>query len=114
MAGSKISTGEGKSLAFVVTENCQKCRYTDGVETCPVACCHGDKEQLYINPDVCIDCAACVPACPVQAIHDQFDIPDELEGWIAINAEKTAGLPVIDSKQDPKPDAETWKAELGF
>jgi ferredoxin len=101
-------------MAFIVTENCKGCRFTDCVETCPVACFHGDGERLYIDPKVCIDCAACLPACPVRAIHDQYDMPAELEPWIAINAEKAASLPVIDSKQDPQPGADVRKAELGY
>lgn len=101
-------------MAFVVTDNCQGCRFTDCVETCPVACFHGDGDRLYIDPEVCIDCAACLPACPVQAIYDQFDMPEEKEPWVAINAEKAPGLPVIDSKQEPNLGAEAKKVELGF
>ena len=101
-------------MPHIVTDNCQGCRFTDCVETCPVACFHGDGERLYIDPEVCIDCAACIPACPVHAIYDQFDMPDEYEPWVAINAEKCGDLPVIDSKQTPQPTAEARKAELGY
>jgi ferredoxin len=101
-------------MPHIVTDNCNDCRFTDCVETCPVACFHGDDDRLYIDPDVCIDCAACIPACPVNAIYDVFDMPDDKQSWIEINAEMAAKLPVIDAKQTPKPTAEMRKAELGF
>lgn len=102
-------------MPHIVSENCQGCRFTDCVETCPVACFHGDGERLYIDPEVCIDCAACIPACPVHAIYDVFDdMPAEHEPWIAVNAERAPNLPVIDSKQEPQATAEARKAELGY
>ena len=54
-------------MPYVVTDNCQRCRFTDCVEVCPVDCFYADKEMLYIHPDECIDCGACEPACPVEA-----------------------------------------------
>ena len=101
-------------MPHIVTDNCQRCRFTDCVETCPVACFHGDGDRLYIDPEVCIDCAACIDACPVHAIYDVFDMPDKFEPWIAKNAEMAPGLPVIDGKQTPLETAESRKAELGY
>ena len=101
-------------MTTFVTENCKGCRFTDCVTVCPVECFHGDDEMLYIDPEVCIDCSACVEECPVQAIYEGDDYPPEMEKWIAINAERAASLPVIDDKQDPLPGAEDRKAELGF
>lgn len=65
-------------------------------------------------PDVCLDCSASIPECPVQASYDTPDMPEEYEKWIAINAERSKQLPVIDSKQEPLPTAEKRKANLGF
>jgi ferredoxin len=101
-------------MTTFVTENCQGCRFTDCVTVCPVECFHGDDEMLYIDPEVCIDCSACVDECPVNAIYEGDDYPPEMEKWIAINAERAAELPVIEEKQDPLPTAEARKAELGF
>ncbi len=101
-------------MTTFVTENCNGCRFTDCVTVCPVECFHGDDEMLYIDPEVCIDCSACVEECPVQAIYEGDDYPPEMEKWIAINAERAAQLPVIDDRQDPLPGAEERKAELGF
>ena len=57
-------------MTTIVTDNCKGCRFTDCVTVCPVACFHYDDEMLYIDPDVCIDCSACIPECPVQAIFE--------------------------------------------
>jgi len=101
-------------MTFVVTDNCQRCRFTDCVAVCPVDCFHGDDEMLYIDPNECIDCGACVPECPVEAIFDETQLPDDKKQWIKLNADKAGGLPVINSKQDPYPGAEERKEKLGF
>jgi ferredoxin len=101
-------------MTFVVTDNCQRCRFTDCVAVCPVDCFHGDDEMLYIDPNECIDCGACVPECPVEAIFDETQLPDDKKQWIKANADKAAGLPVINAKQDPYPGAEERKEKLGF
>ena len=61
-------------MPHVVTENCNNCRFTDCVTVCPVACFHGDDERTYIDPATCVDCAACVPVCPVHAISESADL----------------------------------------
>ena len=101
-------------MAHIVTANCQHCRFTECVEVCPVACFHGDDERLYIDPETCIDCSACIPVCPVHAIYDQYEMPDEYESWIEINETKSLDLPVIDSKQDPLATAEEYRKKLGY
>jgi ferredoxin len=101
-------------MAFVVTENCQRCRFTDCVAVCPVDCFHGDDEMLYIDPEECIDCGACVPECPVEAIFDEAQLPDHLRDWVKINVERAAKLPVINDTQEPLPTAAERKKELGF
>lgn len=101
-------------MTFVVTDNCQRCRFTDCVAVCPVDCFHGDDEMLYIDPNECIDCGACVPECPVEAIFDETQLPDDKKSFIKLNADKAAGLPVINTKQDPYEGAEERKEKLGF
>jgi len=44
-------------------------------------------EMLYIHPDECIDCGACVPACPVEAIFADSDVPEKWQNYTGINAE---------------------------
>ncbi len=101
-------------MTYVVIENCHKCRFTDCVTVCPVDCFHGDDEMLYIDPDECIDCGACVPECPVEAIFAEDEIPEGQEKWLAINAEKAPNLPVVNEEGEPLPTAEAKKKELGF
>lgn len=92
-------------MAHVVTGACLKCKYTDCVSVCPVDCFHEDQEMLFIDPDVCIDCGACIPECPVQAIYAEEDVPGDQQEWIAKNAEKAADLPVITEKKEPLADS---------
>jgi ferredoxin len=101
-------------MTFVVTSNCNGCRFTDCVAVCPVECFHGDDKMLYIDPDECIDCGACVPECPVEAIYDETELPENMLEWKASNAERAKGLPVISEKGTPLPNAEERKKELGF
>ncbi|MFH1681823.1 MAG: ferredoxin family protein [Candidatus Eisenbacteria bacterium] len=101
-------------MTYVVTENCHMCRFTDCVTVCPSDSFHGDGEMLYIDPDECIDCATCVDECPVKAIFAEEDVPEDQQKWIAINAEKAPGLPVVNEKEDPLPGAEERKKQLGF
>lgn len=101
-------------MTFVVTSNCNGCRFTDCVAVCPVECFHGDGTMLYIDPDECIDCGACVPECPVEAIYDETDLPDGMQEYKGINAEKAKGLPVVNEKGAALAGAEDRKKELGF
>lgn len=101
-------------MPFVVTENCDACRYTECVQVCPVACFHADESMLYIDPDLCVDCGACAPRCPVKAIYDIDDLPDALAHWADINAQRAPALPVISKKQAPLASAAARRATLGY
>ena len=74
-------------MTYVVTENCIKCKYTDCVDVCPVDCFKEGPNMLVIDPDECIDCAVCVPECPVNAIFAEEDLPADQKPFVAINAE---------------------------
>ncbi|HSV22277.1 MAG TPA: 4Fe-4S binding protein [Xanthobacteraceae bacterium] len=69
---------------------------------------------MYIDPIACVDCAACVPACPVQAISESADLSKDELMWVQINAEKSRSTPVIRTKQTPLAGAEERRAALGF
>jgi ferredoxin len=101
-------------MTFVVTGNCKGCRFTDCVAVCPVECFHGDDEMLFIDPEECIDCGACVPECPVEAIYDEAQLPEDQGEWLKLNAEKSKQLPVVAEQGEPLPGAEARKEELGF
>jgi ferredoxin len=101
-------------MTFVVTDNCRDCRYTDCVEVCPVDCFHGDAHMLYIDPGVCIDCGACVPECPVEAIFGEGSLPPELSHWLQLNAERAHNLPVVNERVAPLPTAQARLRDFGF
>jgi ferredoxin len=95
-------------MTFVVTENCIRCKYTDCAAVCPVDCFHEGPNFLVIDPDECIDCAVCVPACPANAIFAQEDLPNDQIDFIVINADLAKKWPVITKQIDPLPDADEW------
>lgn len=101
-------------MTTFVTDNCIGCRFTDCVTVCPVECFHYDDQMLYIDPETCIDCAACIPQCPVQAIYEEADYPPEKREWLNLNAERAPALPTCTGKMTPLPNAEEKRASLGF
>ena len=92
-------------MAFVVAEPCIACKYTDCVTVCPVDAFHEGDRILYINPDTCVNCDACVPACPVEAIFSEENLPAKFQSYIEINAQGAQAHPVIYQKKDPMPSA---------
>ena len=79
-------------MAHVVTEPCVGCKYTDCVVVCPMECFYGDERQLYIDPEECIDCGACIPECPVGAIFLGADVPDQWASYVQLNADRVRVL----------------------
>jgi ferredoxin len=96
-------------MTHVVTESCIKCKYTDCVDVCPVDCFHEGPNMLVIDPDECIDCAVCIPECPVNAIYAEEDVPEGQRDFTALNADLARAWPVITDKKDPLPDADAFK-----
>lgn len=72
-------------MAFVVTESCIGCKYTDCVSVCPMDCFYEGPNFLVINPDECIDCSICVAECPVDAIVEQSEIAPDQAHFVQIN-----------------------------
>ena len=75
-------------MAFVVTEPCVDCKYTDCVVVCPCECFYGDGRQLYIDAEHCIDCEACVPECPVEAIYSDQNVPAKWQHYVQLNIDR--------------------------
>jgi ferredoxin len=93
----------GVKMAYIICEPCVGTCDTACVEVCPVDCIHGpeDKEgagaeakadgfdpegkMLYVDPEECIDCGACEPECPVEAIFEESEVPEEWNSFIKIN-----------------------------
>lgn len=96
-------------MPFVVAEPCVKCKFTDCVEVCPVDCFHEGENMLVIDPIECIDCGACVPECPAEAIFLDEDLPEKWAEYTELNAKLAELWPVISDQKDPLPDADDWK-----
>ena len=93
-------------MAHVVTDRCIRCVFTDCVDVCPVDCFHEHPEMLVIDPQECIDCGVCVPACPVDAIFLDEDVPEDQQIFIALNARLAQDYPIIFAPKTPHPQAE--------
>lgn len=91
-------------MAHVVTQPCVGCRYTDCVVVCPVECFYEGDKMLYIHPEECIDCEACVPECPVEAIFHEDNVPEDWKGYIGMNAEMAPQSQSITEKKKPLAD----------
>jgi ferredoxin len=96
-------------MAYVVTEPCVKCKYTDCVDVCPVDCFTEGENFLAINPDECIDCGACVPECPTEAIFEETEVPEKWGEYVELNAKLAGAWPSITEKKDPLPEADEFK-----
>jgi len=74
-------------MPYVITEPCVNVKDKACVDVCPVDCIYDQgKDQLFINPDECIECGACEPVCPVNAIFLDSSVPDNQKDYIAKNA----------------------------
>ena len=93
-------------MTYIIAEHCVGTFDTACVEVCPVDCIHGpydkegagaeakvdgfvpkDEDMLYIDPEECIDCGACEPECPVEAIFEESEVPEEWHKYSKINYE---------------------------
>ena len=95
-------------MTYVVAEGCILCKHTDCVDVCPVDCFVEGPNFLAIDPDVCIDCAVCVPECPENAIYAEDDIPEDQKEFIQINAELSRLWPTLTKSKESLPEAEKW------
>jgi len=82
-------------MAYVIAEPCTDVKDTACVEVCPCDCIHPKKDEaafaterkLYIEPTHCIDCAACVPVCPVQAVFHETELPEKWAHYTQVDAD---------------------------
>ena len=74
-------------MTYIITEPCIGVKDASCVDVCPVDCIHTTDAdpQYYIDPEECIDCGACEPACPVTAIFPEDAVPEDQEKYIPIN-----------------------------
>ena len=74
-------------MTYTIAEPCVDIKDKACIEECPVDCIYEGARMLYIHPDECVDCGACEPVCPVEAIYYEDDVPDQWSGYTQINAD---------------------------
>ena len=72
-------------MTYVIALPCVDVKDKACIEECPVDCIYEGERMLYIHPDECVDCGACEPVCPVEAIYFEDDLPAEYSEWYDIN-----------------------------
>ena len=73
-------------MTYIIAEPCIDIKDLSCVDVCPVDCIHEFERILVIDPEECIDCGACEPECPVEAIFPEDALPDKWEPFVKINA----------------------------
>jgi len=86
-------------MAYVIAEPCIGVKDASCVDVCPVDCIHAteDDTMYFIDPDECIDCGACEPECPVEAIFPEDALPEKWEPFVKINAAFNEGMGAVDA-----------------
>jgi len=79
-------------MAFVITAGCVDIKDLTCLANCPIDCIYPGDRMTYIQPDECIDCGACMPLCPQDAIFYEADLPPDLVGYAAVNADFFDGI----------------------
>jgi len=72
-------------MTYVIAQPCIDAKDRSCVDVCPVDCIHEGPEQLFIDPEECIDCGACEPECPVEAIFPEDAVPQKWDEYIEKN-----------------------------
>ena len=93
-------------MTYVVTEKCIRCKYMDCVKACPVDCFYEGENMLVIHPAECIDCGACEPECPSDAILR--DTETEAQKFLELNEKYSNEWPVIRESGKTPDDADEW------
>ena len=73
-------------MTYVITSACLDIKDMSCIEECPVDCIYEGERMLYIHPDECVDCGACEPVCPVEAIYYEDDLPGKWQVYTGENA----------------------------
>ncbi|QJY47856.1 ferredoxin [Pseudonocardia broussonetiae] len=79
-------------MTYVIAQPCVDVMDRSCIEECPVDCIYEGGRMLYIQPDECVDCGACEPVCPVEAIYYEDDLPQQWSDYTRVNAEFFTGL----------------------
>jgi NAD-dependent dihydropyrimidine dehydrogenase PreA subunit len=74
-------------VTYVIAEPCVDLLDKACIEECPVDCIYEGNRMLYIHPDECVDCGACEPVCPVEAIFYEDDVPEKWKDYYTANVD---------------------------
>jgi ferredoxin len=93
LATKSQGTPAENTMAYVIVDSCTKDELC--IDACPVDCIHPTNDepgfdeapQLYIHPEECIDCGACVPVCPTESIFVLEELPEDKEQYAEKNAD---------------------------
>jgi NAD-dependent dihydropyrimidine dehydrogenase PreA subunit len=87
MREAERERGSGADVTYVIAEPCVDVLDKSCIEECPVDCIYEGARMLYIHPDECVDCGACEPVCPVEAIYYEDDVPDQWAAYTQSNVD---------------------------
>jgi ferredoxin len=82
-----MSFKEAVLVTYVIAQPCIDVKDKSCIEECPVDCIYEGNRMLYIQPDECVDCGACEPVCPVEAIYYEDDVPGPWKDFQKVNSE---------------------------
>ncbi len=74
-------------MTYIITESCIDLLDKTCIDECPVDCIYEGERMMYIHPDECVDCGACEPVCPVEAIYYEDDVPGHLKDYYRVNVD---------------------------
>ena len=97
---SSYSPGKDAVVTYIIAEPCIDIKDKSCVDVCPVDCIHEFDRILVIDPEECIDCGACEPECPVEAIFPEDALPDKWEPFVKINYAYGDGMDVVNTLTD--------------
>ncbi|TWG96346.1 Indolepyruvate ferredoxin oxidoreductase, alpha and beta subunits [Nocardioides sp. J9] len=72
-------------MTYVIAAPCVDTKDKACVDECPIDCIYEGSRMLYIHPDECVDCGACEPVCPVEAIFDDASVPEQWSSYLEVN-----------------------------
>ena len=87
-------------MTYVIAEPCIEEKDKSCIDVCPVDCIYETESQLVIDPEECIDCGACEPECPVEAIFPEDALPEKWEPFVKINYAYGDGMATVNKLTD--------------
>jgi ferredoxin len=97
---SRSSSHRLGAVTYIIAEPCIDIKDLSCVDVCPVDCIHVFDRMLIIDPEECIDCGACEPECPVEAIFPEDALPEKWEPFVRINYAYGDGPEVVNKLVD--------------